>query len=170
MKLYNKPFIEREGGRRMVKFNPCGDMFSYKAKGGRRVNPVEKYGGAWAARMFVGLSVKSTPTYSLAFLVKLVREFLRGQTFEAEKGIIRAMDEDSSFVMQRGVYTHTDDGSVIEEDSVQVIIFNAGPTKEQFFAMMQDLAETIARRMQQESVWVQLQFAGVVRQTWKVTA
>jgi hypothetical protein len=108
-----------------------------------------------AARIIVGFSVRSTPTYSLDDLVELVAHVRQRQ----------AGNPSASFVAQRGIYQHHD-GETVTEDGAQVFIINMQKlTDEEFTAQMVELAETICRDMEQEEVIVEIQKNGISQET-----
>ena len=115
----------------------------------------------WAARLFVGFNVGETPTYEMDDLIEIVRR-VRGE---------QGAPEDSSYVYQRGVYTHEKDGSTVTEDGAQVILLNLdrGVSKNQFEEQMIELANVIVGEMQQETVIIELQQGGIVKEVIGVT-
>jgi hypothetical protein len=113
-----------------------------------------------AARIFVGFNVGDTPTYKLDDLVKVTSKI------RLEQG-----KPNASFLAQKGIYQHKDGTGIVTEDSGQIIIIDVWSTpKKAFRAEMIELAETIARRMHQEEVVVELQKNGVTQETIGVTA
>jgi len=172
--MYNRPFAMRYN-RQEIRFNPCGTL-RIVSLGKKRRNPLggggvrtkqttPGMGRVWGVRMFVGLSVGHEPKYSIARLVKFTKDFLIGQGWPP----------DSSFVAQRGIYTYasTDPkgpAGVVEEESAQVIILDAVKfDKDAFLLVMQNLAEYLVKAFEQEKIFVQVQYANVVRDTWMVT-
>lgn len=158
--MYNRPF-SIQYGRKVFRFNPCGATRIIGVHGKRR-NPKTEVGlgKVWGVRMFVGFSVKQKPKYSITALVAETRDCLRKMGFP----------EDASFVAQRGVYTYAEGGKVVEEDSAQVIILDTTLfDKDKFLQAMQLLAEYLVVALEQESIFVQVQYANVVRDTWRVT-
>jgi len=120
---------------------------------------------AHAARLFVGFNVGGEPTWKIEQLIALVREVRRTQ----------GAREDSSFVAQKGVYTHTNEETgvekVIEEDGAQVILFKMpSETVKLFKQRVVELAEIICRQMQQAEVVVELQRGGVVQSVFGIQA
>lgn len=109
----------------------------------------------WSARLFVGFNVGAVPTYSMDHLISVVR------TIRKKQGAL----EDSSFLYQKGIYTHSEGKGVVQEDGAQIIIINMEKGAEEFEKDMQDLAEQIATDMQQESVVLEIQRDGVVHRT-----
>lgn len=105
----------------------------------------------WAARIFVGFNVGDETVYDMDDLVEIVQAVRERQTGSPA----------SSFVSQRGIYQHAD-GAVVDEPGAQVIIINMGESPQKFRRQMTDLAETIARKMKQEEVVVEIQRNGIV--------
>lgn len=111
-----------------------------------------------SARLFVGFSVGSAPTYDLDDLIAVVR------AARSKNG----GDPAATFLAQRGIYRYRS-GEVVEEDGGQVIIIDtAGSPRATFENQMVALAEEIAREMKQELVVVEIQKNGVVQQTYGV--
>lgn len=111
----------------------------------------------WAARLFVGFNVGTTPTYEMEDIIKIVRRVRREQ----------GAPEDSSYVYQRGVYTHqSHDGEVVTENGAQIVLLNLDPsvTEKAFRRQMIELANVIVREMQQETVIIEMQQGGIVRE------
>lgn len=115
----------------------------------------------WAARLLVGFNVGEIPTYEMEDLIALVRRVREKQ----------GAPLDSSFVYQKGIYTHHDGHGVVTEDGAQVIILNLDPgtSREVFEAQMIELANVIVGEMGQETVIVEMQRGGVVQETIGVT-
>lgn len=108
-----------------------------------------------AARMFVGFNVADEPTYSIDHLIGVVRD----------ARTLQGREPSSSFLYQRGIYAHEAGGDVVEEDGAQVIILNtSGLPAEAFRTEMLEVAEQIARKMDQEEVIVELQRGGVTEE------
>jgi hypothetical protein len=103
-------------------------------------NPVERLDVVpFTARLFVGLNVGDAPTYSIEDVVRLVRQIRTRQ----------GAPPDASFLAQRGLFTGAG-GRVIEEDSVQVVIFNFGQDEQLFEREMEDLAQELTERLRQQ--------------------
>lgn len=115
----------------------------------------------WAARLFVGFNVGETPTYRMDDLIQIVRRVRKEQ----------GSPEDSSYVYQRGVYTHEGEGGTVTEDGAQVVLLNLDPgtSKEEFERQVIELANVLVEEMQQETVIVELQQGGIVREVIGVT-
>lgn len=143
-------------------FRPSGPLLVH---GDLADNPAEILAtDTWSARLFVGLSVGKRAAWALDDVVRAVRAYQRG----------KRRPEDSSFILQRGVYTHMPARgrrAVVEEDSVQVIMLltSAKPTPKRWQAQVLGLAEHLARKLKQESVIVEFQEGGVSRGTYAVT-
>jgi hypothetical protein len=150
----------------MKTFRPVGQ--TYEAVDGQlrpigpRNNPIERIGGGGlSARLFVGLSVGDKPTYSIDDVVRATIEVRKSQGLGA----------DASFLIQRGVYTHSGSGQVVTENSVQIIILDfEGRSKAAFTQDVTQLAEDLRARLRQESVIVEVQERGVVQDVYSVTA
>ena len=136
------PFHFKKGS-----FRPLGQIHHQ----GPFRNPAEwEKNEVWSARLIVGFNVAGVATWDLEDLITLVRSVR-----EAQVG-----DPSSTFLAQKGIYKHFD-GTVVEEEGGQVIIFKLGGTPEDFEKQMVELAETIARQFQQETVILELQKDGV---------
>lgn len=113
-----------------------------------------------AARFFVGLNVEQEPVYGMPKVVKTMRNVLRE----------RVGKQDSTYIMQRGVFTH-DSGSVVEEDSVQILVFDEqSMTRPAWRNAMIRSASDLAGSLQQESVIVELLRGGIQQDTLWVKA
>lgn len=129
----------------------------------------ESYNGL-SGYFFIGLNVGDRRKWGLWDVVDSVRSLLRGM----------GRDEDSSYIVQRGVYTHAkeegqpDDAprKVIEEPSVQVVVFDSYPaTKpEVFLKQMQDIGTALAEKLQQETIIVDVRRANVSIGTYGMKA
>ena len=124
------------------------------AHGGRE-DSVEDWGpGGLAARIFVGLNVGDKPTYTIEDVVNATKQIRR------EQGSL----PDATFIAQKGLYTEPEarGGRVIDENSVQIIIFDTeGLLLEAFSAKIVQLARALRERFHQDSVIVELQEAGI---------
>lgn len=115
----------------------------------------------YAARLLVGFSVGHVATYDMMDLVRLVRSVRKEQL-----GTV-----DSSFVYQKGIFTHSD-GTQVVEDAAQVIILNLSEdvSLTEFRRQMLELAEVIRESMQQEMVILEIQKGGRVLVTYGIDA
>lgn len=138
-------------------FHPGGTLRSH----GARHNPAEQIKGKTiSARLFVGLSVKNKPKWTPKNVIDIVSAVRTKQIH----------DPSASFLSQTGVYQHQDGKHVVKERSVQVIVIDTHGTPQKAFEnQMTAMAETIARRLKQESVIVDVQVNGVSRSVWWVT-
>jgi hypothetical protein len=133
-------------------------------------NPIRhggKTGGknkdVWAARLFVGLNIGPTPRWSADDVIKIVRDVRMDQVGQA----------DASFITQRGLYTQMIGGrpDIVEEDSIQVMISNLphwGVGKGKFKKQMIELAETVAAKLGQDTVILEIQKNGLVKFSWTI--
>ena len=152
-------------------FTPSGKL---ECHGDRAilVNPRrwESEADTWSARIIVGFRPKDAPP-SLRLterdakekedlLVRLVR-----LTREAQVG-----DPGATFLTQRGLYRHVESGEVVDEPGMQVILINTaeGVTPKQFERQVEDLAELIADKFDQEEVIVEIQKNGVSQQVFGI--
>jgi hypothetical protein len=141
------------------RFRPRGPMHvidgSARSKSRRAAEDhVENWGVGLAARVFVGLNVGDKPRYTIQDVVQATKEIRRQQ------GLL----PDATFIAQKGLYTEPKEkgGSLVEENSVQIIIFDTeGSTMDAFSDKIVKLARGLRERFDQDSVIVELQEAGV---------
>jgi hypothetical protein len=135
-----------------------GDYFTFKPRGS-----VKPYAQLWkwrrtvdqllAARLVVGLNVGDKPTWSFEDVIKAVTDIRKGA---------------ASFIAQRGVYA-PQVGPRVEEDSVQIIIFNdVGVNREAFTDEMIVLGEELAGKLKQEEIYLDIQNRGIVEDSFTV--
>lgn len=144
---------------RKTTFAPTGGM-QFRGRGTRALlaNPRLWAGPpAQAARLFVGLNVGEDPVWGIRDVIEVVSAERMQQTG----------DPSASFVAQKGIFKHAAGGGIVEEDSVQVIIFNLDDsiTPAAFEGQMVDLATRLAHTLQQELVIVEMQLAGKAEKT-----
>lgn len=137
---------------RKTTFVPTGGM-RFRGRGARAYleNPKLWAGPpSQAARIFVGLNVGEDPVWSINDVVEVVM---------AE----RAPEQGATFVAQRGVFKHAD-GRLVDEGSVQVILFNLDDSVlgDEFEEQMVHLGTRLAQVLDQEYVIVEMQSAGKV--------
>lgn len=75
---------------------------------------------------------------------------------------------DSSFIYQKGVYTHQSDGMIVTEDAAQVVLLNVDPVyrkRSVFRQNVVDLAEKICRELKQETVIIRIDKNGIAEET-----
>lgn len=146
-------FYHPKTGRKSI-FNPSR-KFVYSDNDYRK-NPVigteaEIRKPLFAGKITVGFNVGDTPTWYLDDLIKLTRAYLK-ETKQTE---------DSTFIAQKGVYTH-ESGHVIQENGGQIVILDfAGRSEKVFSDDMIRLAELICTEFSQETVVLEIQRNGV---------
>lgn len=127
----------------------------------------ESEADTWSARVIVGFRPRDAPPdlkvdarQKEDLLVRLVR-----QTREAQVG-----DPGATFLTQRGLYRHVESGEVVDEPGMQVILINTteGVTPKQFERQVEDLAELVADKFDQEEVIVEIQKNGVSQQVFGI--
>lgn len=168
LSCYPGPAIHHLKDGRVRSFRPKGELFVCTPEGvmlgaeERKKNPVNQYSeGGLSARLFVGLNVREKPKYTLQQIVEATIEIRRKQN----------QRPDATFLAQKGVYTDSDTGLLVDEDSVQIIIIDiAGTPEEEFKKYMTDLAEELRTRFEQKEVIVEIQFKGVVKSVLGVVA
>lgn len=155
-----------EGGGRKGSFRPHGRIMPVALKIERSETEFTENPAAWsstepvtAARLFVGFNVGGEPKWTVTDLIKVTRETRESQ----------GAHPDASFLIQKGIYTSERTGETVEEDGAQVIILDVG-AEEKFREHMIQLAENIARQLEQELVIVEFQKGGLTRETMGVTA
>jgi len=111
-------------------------------------------GGLQAAKLIAGFNVGKCHQWRVEDLVAIVKEVRRTQ----------GHPPNSTFIPQKGLYAHTaEDGVIAEEDGASIVLFNEfGDSEKQFETEMQELAEAIAKQLEQESVIVEFSRGGVV--------
>jgi len=151
-------------------FHPNGDLYYYgdgfekNESRWRTTNPI------WSARIFVGLEevrgrrevADRKAERKLDELIDLVRDVRTDQSG----------DPASSFLYQRGLYTHQEPGrkgQVVEDFGAQVVIIGTpGMPRQDFEQQMVELAESIAAEFDQEEVILDLQRGGISKVTMGV--
>jgi hypothetical protein len=129
-------------------------------------NPItKKFPEVYAARLIVGLSIGIEPGQGMDDIIRIVKQVRAKQVGNPS----------ASFVAQRGMYQYLSEGKkvVVEEDGVQVIVINEpehGVNSEDFEAQMVELAEELARELQQEVIIMEMQRNGVSQFTAWVTS
>lgn len=108
-----------------------------------------------AGRLIIGFNIGTEPVWSVDDLIPIVR-----RVRERQVG-----DPSASFVLQRGIYKHKDPAhDIVEEDGAQVILIaTEAETPAAFRRDLVALAEEIARRLEQESVIVEIQENGITQ-------
>ena len=150
-------YVLANGGRKT--FRPKGRLRTYEK--GALKNPATRLsGGGLSARLFVGLKVGQRATYKIDDVIAIVRRVRKRQGKSA----------DASILAQKGIYEDRS-GDLVVEPSVQVIIIDlASEKKSAFVADMKELAEELRRKLHQETVILEIQRRGIVRDVFSVTA
>jgi hypothetical protein len=147
-------------GSRVRRFRPKGKLHDHSKRQGAVENPVKRLsGGGYSARLFVGLNVGQTQRYDEDDVVDIVWKTRKKQGALA----------DASILTQKGIYEDRS-GALVTEPSVQVIIIDlSGAAKKAFVGEMQELAETLRRKMRQETVILEIQRKGTTVDVYSVT-
>lgn len=145
---------------RSIQFNPTGPVYAVGDATRLQFNPVEEEDVVpLTARLFVGLSVGQKGTYTVDDVVRITKRVRQQQ----------GQSPDSSFLLQKGIYTDQKN-EIVEEDSVQVVIFAFDASgKREFQRQMGELAEVLVKELHQETIYVELQEGGVPYRILKVT-
>ncbi len=155
-------------GNYRASFEPRGDVRCFGNPATlRHKNPAERFDVVpLTARLFVGLNVGQVPTHTIDEVVRLTR------AIRTEQG----SPPDASFLAQRGLFTDERTKEIVEENSVQVVIFEFGREREpperrqqRFEAEMEELGEKLARALDQQVIYVELQRAGIPYTVLRVT-
>lgn len=131
-----------------------GPKLAYKTHPFLTPNSWDSEEEVWSARFFVGFNVGDDPKYDMEDLIKLVKRVRKQQTNKP----------DSTFIYQRGVFTH-DNGKEVTENGAQVVLLNIDspvPVR-QFYRDMIQLGEVIREELEQETVILQVQKDGIVK-------
>lgn len=144
-------------GQHQGSFRPNGPVIAHGPL------PTSRNPEAWesddpvlAARLFVGFNVGPRPVWTIDDLIPIVRRVRERQGHKA----------DATFLVQKGIYTSMKDSSVVEEDGAQVIVLDLDGTPAKAFKdEMVELGETIATRLEQETVILELQKGGLTTST-----
>jgi len=102
--------------------------------------------GGLSAHLYIGLNLGPAPRWSQQDVVQIVKKVRTEQTG----------NPNSSFLMQRGVYTQEGVG-VVDEQSVQVTLYDeGGTTPEVWYEQMTALGQVLADKLCQDTVLVEL--------------
>lgn len=127
-----------------------------------------EYPDSLAGHLFVGLSVGQNPRYNVRDVMAIVKRLRTAQT-----GV-----PNSTFILQRGIYkdqptvSEPEDHGIVEEDSVQVLVFRENPdieTKPSFRAHMIEIGEKICRELHQRTVILDLKHNGTTIELMGIT-
>ena len=179
---YTGPVVHNLKNGRVRRFTPKGELLvcmtdgtvqgpADRAKASAAGEDVQSYGqGGYSARVLIGLNVGDTPKYTIQQIVNATKE-IRQKQYTVKHGKKEHERPDSSFLAQKGLYTDSQSGKVIDEDSVQIVIIDlSGASKEIFTKQMTDLGEKLRKRFEQQSVIVEIQHRGIVQQVFGVEA
>ena len=113
----------------------------------------------YAGRLIVGFKRQGKRPATLNQLVKIVRSVRQRQVGNPS----------SSFLLQRGLYKHSGTGEVVDEPGAQVIVINTfGASKAEFEKQMVEVAETVAKELDQEKVILEIQRNGISQATYGI--
>ena len=145
---------------RGVEFRPSGEVIEVGEVPQLEANPVKRHAATpLTARLFVGLSVGQEKAWTIEDVITVTQEVRLRQK----------ESPDASFLVQRGLYTDRSN-EIVREDSVQVVLFSFGDDQATFEDQMVELAEELVDRLRQETIYVELQKAGVPYTVLEVTA
>ncbi len=151
---YNDGRNNRQGS-----FRPSAGSIREHGSDNKRVGWASQE-GTYSALILVGLESPSGRSYDVEDVVDIVKRVRDRQTG----------DPSASLISQRGLYKHKEGGQVVEEDSVRIIILHlTDETKQAFREHIVELAETLARQLQQEEVIVEFQNRGVTDEVMGIT-
>lgn len=147
------------GSGRVRRFRPEGALTLRRE--GTYKNPSTRIGGgSYSARLFVGLNVGQEQRFTEDDVVELVIK-----TRKRQKALA-----DASILSQKGIYEDRG-GDIVREPSVQIVIIDTiGVGKRRFVSEMKSLAETLCKKLQQETVILEIQHRGIVRDVYSVRA
>ncbi len=140
-------------------FRPSGPIETYTLVNGYEPNPsVMRWRDPGqkmlSARFVVGFNVKSKPTWTVDDLIKVVRS----------KRSKQHQKPDSSFIVQRGIYSGG--RKLVVEDGAQVIVLNIFKVRDRTFVnQMIALADEIAAKLKQDTVLLEIQRGGLVEES-----
>ena len=139
---------------RKTMFVPTGAL-NFRGRGARAYAANRRLWSGPAAdagRLFVGLDVFNQARWSMSDVMEVVRS----------ERIAQTGNPDSTFIAQKGIFKHAS-GEIVEEDSVQVIIYNLeeGVDYETFKEHMVALGSRLASVLRQELVVIEMRLRGV---------
>lgn len=151
----NRPVAWKAGRRGITGlFKPNGAISWYTTERDLTENPLRWEGGSetWTGRVIVGFARLNKPDVTLKDLIRVTRRMREHQT----------QDPSATFLLQKGIYRHKESGTVVEEDGAQVVIIDTHDTPpKKFEDQIVELAEAIARELEQEEVIVEIQKNGI---------
>ena len=151
----------KSGTRR---FRPTGEVRMLAPDGRPQNNPVERLGsGGYSARIFVGLKVGQETKWTIDDVISVTYDELKRQ---AKGGPV----EGASVLAQHGIYEDFVTKERVVEPSVQVIVIDlSGKDKDAFTRDMEALAEALRKKLEQQTVILEIQKRGVVEDVYSVT-
>jgi hypothetical protein len=145
-----------DGGAR--RWKPSGPLVMSETPPATKSREKEKLGtGAMAARLFIGLNVEETPTWTPEHVIDLVYKIRKAQ----------GVSGDLSVLAQHGIYEDTKKRR-IDEKSLQVVLLDLAGDPE-FTDKITILAEELRTRLKQERVIVEIQQGGVTKEVFSAT-
>jgi hypothetical protein len=160
------PVVHQHKDGRRGQWKPTGPivvvMVDAPARSSKRAREDKRddFGTNISARLFVGLNVGQTPTYKVEDVVRATRDYRKSHHETV----------DSSFIAQSGLYTDQKSGEIVDENSVQVVIFDVSDTPEAVFEhQAEELAQFLRKKFEQQTVLVELQNHGEVKKFFMVS-
>lgn len=140
-------------------FNPQGALERHGVQPNPRTWSGEK--AVWSARVIVGFARRGKKPATMNMLVRIVKRVRTQQTG----------DPSATFLTQRGLYRHNDTGEIVDEPGAQVVLIDTHDTPPRTFEKhAEEIAETIARELEQAEVIVEIQKNGVSQSVFGVAA
>lgn len=117
---------------------------------GRRSNPIHSFEGSLGARLIVGFNVGSQERFNMDDVRDFVLAF---QTTRYNK-------VGASFVLQEGIFSHSD-GKVVKENSAQVVVYeDAKVGVNEWMKRVAEMADSMREHFKQESVLLEVTHDG----------
>jgi len=122
----------------------------------------------WSARILVGFNVGGKPKWKMDDVVKIVRSVR----------VEQVGNPGASFLYQKGLYSSEariadpSDPRIVSEDGAQIVILNLesfGTSAKAFEQQMVELAETLAEKLRQDEVILEMQRSGISKSTSGIT-
>lgn len=157
-----RPLRWNPPGKRTHSFRGTGRLARHGAEYARNPTVHWESRRTISARLIVGFNIGTDPVWTVDDLIPIVDRYLE-KTFG---------DPSSTFVSQKGIYQHRDgSGQVVHEDGAQVFIIAPSDISEtDFEKAMVELAEIICKKLEQETVVVEIQINGISQHTMGVGA
>lgn len=170
----NRSLTIRHNGK-TFRFCPKGKIAGFPQN-----NPMTFFDSAVVSRLIVGLTTKDGKRkFSGQSIINACKAFFLTDTptMSKARGMKDTYPFGGSFLYQQGIYTYTDGpmaGKTEQENSIQIIINKTTSEKTEtmakFFKLMENLAEYLREKFQQESVIVEHQFNGMTQRIGMATA